>query len=95
MSGKFICSNCGNHGDNPAICTKCFSKNIAAPGQKVAVTGNKQVMTEGKEGWKSFHSQEVTKCTKCGSNEFVYNYKRKEKTCKKCGEIFSLPRRGT
>ena len=46
-----------------------------------------------KAAWQSFHSADVKACPKCGGTEFDMNFKRKEKTCKKCGEILNMPRR--
>ncbi len=48
---------------------------------------------EGKEGWRDFHNQQATACPNCGGTEFDRDAKRKEKVCRKCGEVMSLPRR--
>lgn len=50
------------------------------------------VYGDTKDAWKSFHAQDVKTC-KCGSTEFDLNWKRKEKVCRKCGEVYALPRR--
>ncbi len=53
-----------------------------------------KVIREGKEGWRDFHNNSQTStCPECGGTNFDLNWKRKEKTCKKCGAVFSLPRR--
>jgi hypothetical protein len=52
-----------------------------------------RVFGETKEAWKSFHAAEVKQCTKCGGTDFRLDWKHKEKTCIKCGEIYPLPRR--
>ncbi len=48
---------------------------------------------EGKAGWQDFHNQPAGACPNCGGTEFDRDAKRKEKVCRKCGEIMSLPRR--
>ena len=48
---------------------------------------------EGKEGWKSFHAQQTNVCPHCGGVEFDLDWGKKEKTCRKCGEILPLQRR--
>jgi len=50
-------------------------------------------LKSGKEGWKSFHSNEMVVCPDCSGKEFDLNWKRKEKTCRKCGAVLALPRR--
>lgn len=52
-----------------------------------------RVYGDTKGAWRSFHAQEVKACSKCGSMDFDLDWKHKEKTCRKCGEIFPLPRR--
>ncbi len=47
----------------------------------------------GKGGWVDFHSQQTNVCPHCCGTEFERDYRKKEKTCKKCGEILALPRR--
>lgn len=52
-------------------------------------------ITDTKESWKKFHNQsgDVQQCPACGEKEFDFNWKRREKVCKKCGEIMGLKRR--
>ena len=52
-----------------------------------------RIYGETKSAWKSFHAAEVKQCTKCGGLDFDMDWKHKEKTCRKCGEIYPLPRR--
>lgn len=47
----------------------------------------------GKPGWQEFHSSQIKACPDCGGADFDLNWKRKEKTCKKCGAVLALPRR--
>jgi len=65
----------------------------AAGEPKVAYSTNRHVYSETKAGWASFHSSEMRACPDCGTAEFDFNWKRKEKTCKKCGSVFPLGRR--
>lgn len=51
------------------------------------------VYGDTKNAWQSFHHNESKLCPKCSGTEFELNYKRKERVCKKCGEILSMPRR--
>ncbi len=60
---------------------------------KVAYSTNRHAYSETKAGWASFHSSEMRACPDCGGAEFDFNWKRKEKTCKKCGSVFPLGRR--
>lgn len=98
-----------NADDNARIekCPRCSSKSLdfkreppkeAVPGavkkdDKRIYTSAGVVYGETKEAWKSFHAVEAKACQKCGGTEFARDFRRKEKVCKKCGEIFSLPRR--
>ncbi len=92
------------------VCPRCTSKRIERVLEKKeeAVEGGKpgalgaskpfiyshRVLGESKDSWKSFYSQEMTVCPECGGKEFEFNWKHKEKICKKCGTIINLPRRG-
>jgi uncharacterized protein (DUF983 family) len=58
----------------------------------VHVAGGQRVFGDTKDAWKSFHSSSPSNCPKCGGTEFHRDFKHKEKTCKKCGEISSLRR---
>lgn len=62
---------------------------------KVYSSGGSVVYGDTKDAWKSYHSNPTggTGCPHCGGTAFEFNYKRKEKICKKCGEILPLPRR--
>jgi DNA-directed RNA polymerase subunit RPC12/RpoP len=62
-------------------------------GPKVAYSHQSFIGREGKEGWRDFHKSEVRQCADCGSTEFEFNWKHKERSCKKCGAIYPLPRR--
>jgi RNA polymerase subunit RPABC4/transcription elongation factor Spt4 len=62
-------------------------------GPRVAYSTNRHVYSETKAGWASFHSSEMRACPDCGGADFDLNWKRKEKTCKKCGSVFPLGRR--
>jgi len=94
--------------DDAVICPRCSSKNLdkafdkkkdgveaekQPEGPKVAYSTNRHVYSETKAGWASFHSSEMRACPDCGGLEFDFNWKRKEKTCKKCGSVFPLGRR--
>ncbi|OIO26417.1 hypothetical protein AUJ14_01840 [Candidatus Micrarchaeota archaeon CG1_02_55_22] len=89
-------------------CPRCSSIDVAAFGKDIAQdtntprtpgapapTGDKpRVFREGKAGWRDFHTQDSSRaCPECGGAEFTLDYKRKEKTCKKCGAVLPLPRR--
>jgi DNA-directed RNA polymerase subunit RPC12/RpoP len=99
----FLCSNCrfqfeGTEGT--VICPRCSSKRIAALKTAGAPihSGEKKfhspyVYRDGKDGWKDFHSSDIKQCTECGGTDFELNWKRKEKTCKNCGNVMPLPRR--
>ncbi len=52
------------------------------------------IQGDTKDAWKSFHTSATSAaCPRCGGKEFERNFKRKEKTCKNCGEILPLPRK--
>ncbi len=51
------------------------------------------VITDTKESWKNYHNADVQVCSACGGKDFEFIWKRKEKVCKKCGEIMPLRRR--
>ncbi len=67
----------------------------ATDAPKVYSTGGAMVYGDTKDAWKSYHSNPSggLGCPHCGGTSFEFNYKRKEKICKKCGEILPLPRR--
>ncbi|MFH1750809.1 MAG: hypothetical protein ABH863_03970 [Candidatus Micrarchaeota archaeon] len=65
----------------------------AHAGGKVAYSHQSFIGREGKEGWRDFHKSEVRQCADCGGTEFEFNWKRKERSCKKCGAIYPLARR--
>lgn len=62
---------------------------------KIYSTSGAMIYGDTKDAWKSYHSNPAggLGCPHCGGTAFEFNYKRKEKTCKKCGEILPLPRR--
>jgi len=82
----------------PKVENRPGDRQIGATGHeapKVYSSGGSVVYGDTKDAWKSYHSNPVggAGCPHCGGTSFEFNYKRKEKICKKCGEIMSLPRR--
>ncbi|MFH0713485.1 MAG: hypothetical protein V1722_02790 [Candidatus Micrarchaeota archaeon] len=71
----------------------------AAPVAPTAVAPRRfvfnQPLSDTKESWKKFHNNTDTAqtCPGCGGVDFEFVWKRKEKICKKCGEIQPLRRR--
>ena len=65
----------------------------SSPKEKVVFSHQSFSMRDGKDGWKAFHSSEVRSCPQCAGTDFEYNWKHKEKTCKKCGSIYPIQRR--
>ncbi len=52
------------------------------------------LVTDTKESWMKFHGgTDFQVCPGCGGKDFEFIWKRKEKVCKKCGEIMPLKRR--
>jgi len=105
---RFHCKNCRFDftADSAGVCPRCYSKQIAslAAEEKKAVSKHpagpqagreprKIVLGDTKGAWHSFHASETKACTQCGSTAFQFDWKHKEKTCKKCGSIFPLGRR--
>lgn len=104
---KFVCSNCRlefEGSDSTVICPRCSSKRIEKQGKgKQTEQGFKEeknkgfrspyVYRDGKEGWRDFHSQDTKTCPDCGGTDFDFNWKHKEKVCKKCGNVLPLPRK--
>ncbi len=105
---KVSCSNCklsfeADEDSNVRQCPRCSSKNLKfvraekefekREPQRRFYTSQGIVYGETKDAWKSFHQQDAKACAKCGGIDFDLNFKRREKTCKKCGEIYPLPRR--
>ena len=72
-------------------CPRCGSASVAVYENRGAVGSDS--LKSGKEGWRDFHNQQQKTCPRCNGTEFDLNYKRKEKVCKKCGEVLALPRR--
>ena len=72
-------------------CPRCGSASIEEFKPRGVV--GPHVIRDGKDGWVDFHSQQSKLCPHCGGAEFDLNYKRKEKVCRKCGEVLPLPRR--
>lgn len=100
----FSCANCGFRfeASESKKCPRCTSTEVSSfgkeenKGAEEKHSGAKSFggpLKTGKEGWKDFHSSDLTACPDCGSKEFERNWKRKEKTCSKCGAIMPLPRR--
>lgn len=71
------------------------AKPASSDSPKVYSTSGTVVYGDTKDAWKSYHSNPSggAGCPHCGGTSFEFNYKRKEKICKKCGEILPLPRR--
>ncbi|GEM_PF-1068421 len=72
------------------------AKPAATEQPRVYSTSGSMVYGDTKDAWKSYHSNPsggASGCPHCGGTAFELNYKRKEKICKKCGEILPLPRR--
>lgn len=106
---KFLCKNCSLafEADSALICPRCSAKSPEKTpdkrfekdeertfaGDKIVYSTTHRVFSESKEGWMSFHQNELRVCTDCGGAEFEFNWKRKEKTCSKCGSVFPLARR--
>lgn len=88
----YSCSDCRFRFEaaSPAACPRCGSVEI---GEFKSGFGGAKVIRDGKDGWQDFHSQRQVACPNCGGRDFELNYKRKERTCRKCGEVLALPRR--
>ncbi|MBI3588526.1 hypothetical protein HY095_04990 [Candidatus Micrarchaeota archaeon] len=105
----YSCSNCNFRfaANEAKKCPRCDSTDIrefqqrgkeepqpgAPAGHHAPRPPSRLVYGDGKGAWRSFHSQQASVCPNCGGKEFELNYKRKEKTCRKCGDILPLPRR--
>ena len=94
--------------DEAVICPRCSSRDLEKKldkwkqgegatdnpgGHKVAYSTNRVAYSDTKDGWKAALSHETKVCPDCGNPEFDLNWKRREKTCKKCGAVFPLARR--
>lgn len=94
--------------DDAVICPRCSSKDLEKKlekwrketdakrtddGKKIVYSTNRIAYSDTKEGWKASLSYEMKACPECGQAEFDFNWKRREKTCKKCGSVFPLARR--
>jgi DNA-directed RNA polymerase subunit RPC12/RpoP len=105
---KLKCNSCKNVFESEEVspCPACSSKKVimvvnqqaSAPEIEetkpvASALQEPKIIRDGKEGWKDFHQSDLKACLKCGGTEFEYNWKHKEKHCKKCGEIIRLPRR--
>jgi len=84
FSVKYACSNCNTafYGDELQQCPRCSSKKITAMYEKPK---------EGEAGTPHVKYEEGA-CSKCGGKEFEFIWRRREKVCKKCGEIFPARR---
>lgn len=103
----FECKNCRFRfqSEEPKKCPRCDSEEVfnymsrseqtdTNRSSSSTTSSTSHVIREGKDGWKDFHNNSKSStCPECGGTEFDLNWKRKEKTCKKCGAILSLPRR--
>lgn len=92
------CPRCSSHKLRELV-SKEMEKPAAAdaPQEKKTLVfdkkGQRMVYGDTKESWKSFHSQVQSECPNCKGTEFNYDYRHKQKICKKCGEILFMPRR--
>ncbi len=103
---KFNCKNCHLDFDaeDAQQCPRCSSTNLMRKARE-EVPGEKRELrkpfvfgapvTDTKESWMKFHNNADTQqaCVACGCKDFEFIWKRKEKICKKCGEILPLRRR--
>ncbi|MEK6953873.1 MAG: hypothetical protein AABX01_02625 [Candidatus Micrarchaeota archaeon] len=81
-------------GSNPSSLSGPTKPMGASPtAGKVFFSHQSNIGRDGKEGWRDFHKSEVRVCQDCGGTEFDFNWKRKERSCKKCGSIYPLARR--
>ena len=87
----FSCSECNFRfqSDELKPCPRCGNEKTT----EFNTASDTRRVSEGKEGWRDFHSNAIKTCPKCNGGDWDFNYKRKEKTCKKCGEVYPLPRR--
>ena len=104
---KFHCANCNFEfeAENAGQCPRCSSAKIDRTFEKKAADATgapveprkfvyTPVVTDTKESWMKFHGgADFQVCPGCGGKEFEFIWKRKEKVCKKCGEIMPLKRR--
>ena len=102
---KYYCKNCRNSFETEEeadACPRCSSKYLEQKHEVKKETTSKRFYTktgvvygDTKNAWKSYHSnRDVKQCSKCGSDDFENNYRRRERICRKCGEIYPLPRSG-
>jgi uncharacterized protein (DUF983 family) len=76
-------------------CPNCHSHKVKRTEGKVEEEAplKKEVSKTTKQNWKQFHSTgAASACPNCGGTDFTRDYKHKERVCKKCGTILSLPR---
>ncbi len=101
--GSFSCKNCSLEFDaeDTSQCPRCSSAKVYSLKRgkveekkepKKFVYGSVPV-TDTKESWIKFHNTgDVQRCPVCEGIEFEFDWKRREKTCSKCGEILPLRR---
>lgn len=79
----------------PAAANQPGAKPASFEQPKVYSATGSIVYGDTKAAWQSYHNTSGGSlgCPHCGNTSFELNYKRKEKICKKCGEILPLPRR--
>ena len=106
---KVTCTNChlafdADDDSKVEACPRCNSRKLRKEfvrkegtpqqGFKPRVYSSSGIVEgDTKQAWKSFHNQQSSGCSRCGGTEFEMNFKRKEKVCKKCGDVYPLPRR--
>ncbi len=105
---KFTCKNCHLEfeSEDTGQCPRCSSANISTKKteeQTGEMQGEKKEprkfvfgapVSDTKESWMKFHNVgAVQVCPGCGGKEFNFDWKKREKTCNKCGEIMPLRRR--
>ncbi|OIO24728.1 hypothetical protein AUJ65_00910 [Candidatus Micrarchaeota archaeon CG1_02_51_15] len=81
---KYACENCNTvfYGDDLAQCPRCSSKKISMLLEKKEAASDGTPYVKHEEG----------ACFKCGGKDFEYIWRRREKVCKKCGEIMPARR---
>ncbi len=100
---RFNCKNCNLEFDaeDAKQCPRCSSSTLnrktEAPKELTAeprrfVFG--AILNDTKDSWMKYHNNDAAQvCAGCGGKEFEFIWKRKEKVCKKCGDIMPLRRR--
>jgi|GEM_PF-3577918 RNA polymerase subunit RPABC4/transcription elongation factor Spt4 len=79
---EWICENCYLVflSEEPVSCPRCSSKKI-----RLKRKDEEEEKTQIKE-------LKAGACTNCGGTDFILDWKKREKICKKCGNIMPLVR---